>query len=313
MQVGIQMTESTTRTQTILSPFQQEMVLSVCPKGTYIAKAEYFQPEYVPGPIRVTVKTPGRHEDLLVIRMTRHGKVEKEALLLPVLTKLGLPVPEVLAAPKKDPDNPGNSAVAVYSFMPGITLQELSFRSTDDCNVASRLVLEGAVRLADVTPMLRKEPSVSLPTIKLADRLNAVVSKGGPWLEHEQFANATCKLGSVLEKTIDDLVFTGGDYQPANFLTDGKEVTGFVDFELAGYQDFMYGFVKYPIYNAYPFNKAGFVSFLLNETKVSVETFNIRLALGCLVTLQREISVTNGDHRYRNYVMEMLETAIASV
>ena len=124
------------------------------------------------------------------------------------------------------------------------------------------------------------------------------------------FTNAVETVRPLYDEMGDTTVFTAGDYQPANFLTDGKEITGFVDFELAGYQDFLYGFVKYPIYDMLPFMRDDFVAFLLRETGSPVQAFNRRLVLGCLVTLQREIPVTGGNDAYRNHVVQMMTEAL---
>ncbi len=137
-----------------------------------------------------------------------------------------------------------------------------------------------------------------------------VVQNGGPWLREQVFLNAVAKLRPVLAEVPDPLVFTGGDYQPANFLTDGTRLTGFVDFENACYQDFLFGFAKYPIYDLHPMNKAGFVPFLLERTGVSRRDFDIRLALGCLVTLQEEIAVRGLHETYRTHVLALLAEAL---
>jgi len=112
------------------------------------------------------------------------------------------------------------------------------------------------------------------------------------------------------------LVFTNGDYQPANFLTEEGELSGVVDFELAALQDPLVGFAKYPIYDMYPLNGAGVVDDFLESCGYSWKDFAPRLALGCLITLQREIIVEGGDeheHRYRERVITLLYHALDRV
>jgi hypothetical protein len=300
----------------MLSPFQEKLVLSVCPKGSRVKKANYFQEEYLPCPIRVAVRVPGGSERVLVLRMVRHsdGSIEKEARLFPVLLKLGLPVPEILAGPEKDPDSSGDPLVAVYSFLPGVSLQELSEGSKDGCELAIRLLLQATARLAELTPRIQSELGTnSIPEITLSIQLKIILDKGGPWLQEGEFSKAVEKLDPILEKIDGPPVFTNGDYQAANFLTDGEKVTGFVDFEYASYQDFSFGFAKYPIYDLAPLNKAGLVSRLMREKGISSDEFAIRVAVGCLKTLQREIPVTGGDDEYRTHVLGLLKEALNAV
>lgn len=297
----------------MLTAFQEDLLLAVCPSGSRIVKSEYFRPEYVPGPVRCIARIPGGSERTLVLRLARHGSVEEEARLLPILAGLGIPVPEVLAGPERDPGASG-AAVAVYSFLGGMNLQELSESSVEGCALAAGLVVEGAKKLADLTEELKADPRAQfLQTYTLSDQLAMIVRAAGPWVQEKTFADAVDALRPVLSGISDPPVFTGGDYQPANFLTDGKTLTGFVDFENSRYQDFLFGFAKYPIYDLHPLNKAGFVPFLLERTGVAPEHFDIRLAVGCLGTLQREIPVTGRDSEYREHVLRLLAGALNSI
>ena len=80
-----------------LTDLQTSMVLGVCPAGSRIVSAEHFRRKFLPAPIKVTARTPDGDARPVVIRLVRHGSVEDETRLLRVLSKLGLPVPEVLA------------------------------------------------------------------------------------------------------------------------------------------------------------------------------------------------------------------------
>jgi len=299
---------------TTLTPFQQKMLLSICPPGSRIVEACYFRREYLPCPVRVVVRGSDGSTRTLVLRMARHGDVQQEARLLPILAGMNLPVPQVLAGPARDGDAPGNPAIAVYSLLPGINLQELSQRSAQDCRLAGRLVIEAARQLASLTSKLRAMPQAGfVPTITLRDQLRGVLNKDDAWLREGAFRAAIEKLQRVLDDASRETVFTSGDYQPGNFLTDGTHVTGFVDFEMARCQDFLFGFAKYPIYDLHPLNKGGFVAFLLEQEQIAPRDFDVRLALGCLMTLQREIPVTGGDADYREHVLRLLAAACRSL
>lgn len=237
-----------------------------------------------------------------------------EAALLPILSGMGLPVPEVLAGPVIDPDSRDSTSTAVYSFLSGMNLQELSESSPDGCRLAMELVVQGAQKLAALTPQLRAAAEVRfLRTITLSQEVEMLIQSGGPWSGEPLFATAVGTLRTVLKEVQDSPVFTGGDYQPANFLTDGEKLTGFVDFENACYQDFLFGFAKYPIYDLHPLNRAGFVPFLLERMEIDPRQFDIRVALGCLKILQREIGVSGGEDRYREHVMQLLTGTLNSI
>ena len=289
------------------------MILSVCPKGSKIKTAEYFQQKYLPCPMRITIRLPDATEHGLVLRRSRHsdGCIIKEAKVFSALTNLGLPVPEVLAGPELDPETPDKHLVAVYSLLSGINLQEMSMLSTQECDKAGQLLLEATTQLAQLTPQIRAVLDPHLLVEKtLAWQLDRIIEKSGNWIETDEFNHAIIKLNPILKTNSDPLIFTNGDYQPANFLSNGSEITGYLDFEHACYQDFLFGFVKYPIYDLHPLNKAGFIDHLLTQKRISVSAFAIRLALGCLWTLGREIPVEGGDKNYRQHVLALLSQSL---
>ena len=138
----------------------------------------------------------------------------------------------------------------------------------------------------------------------------------GPWDGEATYANAVRTLKPVLSRIDTPLSFTNGDHQPANFLTDGKAVTGFLDFEDACLRDSLMSLTKYPVYDLHPFNKAGFVDLYLDRMGISRSDFAPRLAFMCLVTLQREIPVrpdSEDQSRYQAHVLRLLDEAMAGV
>lgn len=305
----------------MLTPFQQALILSLCPAGAQITAACYFQEEYLPCPIQVTVTDAHSATQTFVLRIVRRvdDDIRREVALLPVLHARGLPVPIVLAGPAYDPAQPEQPAVAVYSFLPGVTLQQISEQSAADLERAKLLLVEAVDRLAVLTKLLQAdlarspELATQLPRITLLDRWQQIIDQGGPWLQNALFGNALEVLRPTLAAIETDLVFTNGDYQPANFLSDGEQVTGFVDFELASFQDYLFGFAKYPIYDLHPLNKGGMIDYLLAQKGVTFADFAPRLALGCLATLQREIAVTGGDEAYRAHVLGRLAQALQAM
>ena len=81
-----------------LSDVQARAVLSIKPRGARITRAAYFDNYNLPCPIKVDVQLPDGGLESVVVRTTRHGSVELEALLLEALMKIDFPAPEVLAA-----------------------------------------------------------------------------------------------------------------------------------------------------------------------------------------------------------------------
>jgi aminoglycoside phosphotransferase (APT) family kinase protein len=230
-----------------------------------------------------------------------------------VLSRLGLPVPRLLAGPAFDPDNTRTGPTIVMSCLPGIDLQRMSQDSPEGREIACRLVLEGIGRLHSLTDAIRgEEIGRRLPQITLLTELRLIVERGGPWLQTPLFRQAIQQLLPTLAAIHTPLVFSNGDYQPANFLTDGRDLTGFVDFELARFEDPHYGVAKYRVYDIAPLHKAGFVERYLDSLRLSQADFAPRLAVRCLWTLQREISPDDldADDAYGRHVLQILRQAL---
>ena len=297
----------------ILSPFQQALILSVCPKGWRIVGAHYFQEAYQPGPIGVCAAGAKGGERSLVLRLSRRGGVVREMRLYGCLGRLGLPVPRVLAGPVSDSANPELGPMAVCSLLPGKDLQKWSEGSVAELEWAGQLLIEAVDRLRQMTAMLEGERCAEgLPRRTMAAELQGVTARGGEWLGERVFVEGVEILAPVLAAISTPLVFSNGDYQPANFLFDGSGLTGFVDFESACFEDPHIGFAKYPIYDLHPLNKAGLVGRYLRAGGISEGEFAPRLALRCLQTLQREISVSGpGDEGYRKHVLALLGGALS--
>ncbi len=196
-------------------------------------------------------------------------------------------------------------------FLPGINLQKLSMSSTSNLRLAKRLLIEGVVRLNALSPQLEASAGRILPKAGLTDILRTIESRESAWSEHALFRDAISHLRTGLPD--DALVFSNSDYQPGNFLTDGKTLTAYLDFEEAKFEDRLIGFAKYMIYDVAPMNRAGLVSDYLAYVGASPADFAPRLALGCLRTLQNEISPTGGDREmtaYRARVLDLLDKSL---
>jgi aminoglycoside phosphotransferase (APT) family kinase protein len=301
------------RATPVLTPFERSLVLGLCPRGSRIVRARWFRHHAYPCPVRVTVRLPSGSSHDLVVRSVRHrrGSLARETALYPVLARLGLPVPRVLAGPVADPRRPGRPPVAVLTLLPGETLQRIAERGGAALRRARDLLVEAVTWMHRLTPRVASSPAGRrVPRGGLAHHLAAILRKRGPWQREPEFQAAAARLGRALARDRTPLVFSNGDYQPANFLSDGARLTGFLDFEHAWFEDPLYGFAKYPIYDLHPLHGAGVVDAFLRRTGRTRADFAPRLALGCLATLSRELPVAGGNRRYRAHVLNLLRDTL---
>ena len=299
-----------------LTAFEARLVLSACPRRTRILKARYFPHHSYPCPIRVTVIHPDGAIQYLAVRGIRHrmGRLEREAALYPLLSRLGLPVPKVLAGPAVDPVRPGTGPRLVLSVLPGDNLQRISLMGGRQLAMARDLLLEAIQWLHRLTPRVKSDPAHRvIPHGGLTFHLGSILERKGPWLKESVYQEAARTLMPALEKVKMPLVFSNGDYQPANFLADRGRLSGFVDFEYAWFEDPLYGFTKYPIYDLHPLNGAGVVEAYLKRRGLTKRDFAPRLALACLATLNREIPVGPRKHAWRRHVLGLLRDSLKIV
>jgi len=301
-----------------LSPFQEELILSACPHGSRIVEARFAREDRLPCPVRVHIAVPGGAGRQFILRMDRHIEgVAREAALLPVLARLGLPVPTVLAGPAHDPAHPGLGPLSVLSVLPGQDLLSWAWDApAADLATAMRLVLEGVARLHALTEPLSRDPVAALlPRATVRAELDGVIARGGPWFDEPLFVRAVEVVRPLVAAIDTPLAFSSGDYNPGNFLWDGATVTGFIDFAWACFEDPHIGFAKYWLYDWFPLNKAGLIERYLETHGLSQADFAPRLATRCLWTLQREIPVADADGatdytRYRDRVLGFLRGAL---
>lgn len=298
----------------VLTQVEQEKILQADQSFRSISGAAYFDNYDLPCPVRVDVETKEGKIVTVVLRKNRHGDVRKEIQIIKALREYGLPVPDVLVDPFETEDN---EYAAVYSLLPGENLQKLSMRSDKDLILAKELLVQAVIKLIDASDFIKgHEVYKTLPRITLADELESLDSADNPWLKENLYADAIQKLQKVIPTINTPLVLSNGDYQPGNFLTKDGKITGFLDFESPLFQDPMMGFVKYPIYDLYPLGRTNVVETFLDKKGFSEKDFNLRLALGCLKILKKEIPVTGGDEEtqeYRHRVLSLLGKSLNAI
>lgn len=310
-----------------LSPFQEQLILSVCPAGSRILSARFHRVVRLPGPIWVSITLPDGAERMLILRLDqRIGGVEREAAILPGLARLGLPVPTVLTGPIVDPTRPEWGAMTILNVLPGQDLLAYSWDAPPPAlERAMRLVLDGVARLHALTDQIARDPIADqLPHITLLDELHGIVKRGGPWLDEPIFTTAIEQLLPIVSAINMPLVFSSGDYNPGNFLFEGEQLTGFIDFTWSCFEDPHIGMAKYWTCSWYPLDKAGIVERYLDEQQISFAEFAPRLAVRCLWTLQREIAVRGGEDilvddeyeshaDYRRRILDLLAKAMREI
>ncbi len=295
-----------------LTTVESKMLLGINSNFRSIVKAGYFDNYDLPCPVRVTIETSGGGLTDVVLRRNRHGEVRTEIQMFHALEEFGLPVPKVLAGPFQ---NDVGESEAVYSLLPGENLQKLGMRSEESLQEAKRLLVSAAIALTDATSFIENhEVAKLMPRFTLVAELEGLNKEDNPWFHEKVFQEASDYLRNVLKNIDTALVISNGDYQPGNFLAKDGKITGYLDFESASFQDPMMGFVKYPIYDMLPLSRTDIIDTFLRQKGFSKNDFNLRLALGCLKILQKEIPVTGGDietEEYRKRVLQLLREGIS--
>jgi aminoglycoside phosphotransferase len=295
----------------ILSIEDREFILSAFPLGAKILSTYFFDNYNLPCPVLVTLELADGTMHKAVFKKSRRSLRHNEPEILRILKRQGFPVPDVLKS-LGNADTP-TGKLTLMAFLPGVNLQKLSMSSPQNLQQAKMALIEGVSRLNALTAQLEASAGEILPKVKLTDILQAIETKESAWSEHALFRDAVSHLNTGLPN--DPLVFSNGDYQPGNFLTDGKTVTAFLDFEEARFEDRLIGFAKYLIYDLDPLNRAGLVRDYLAHVGSTPADFAPRLALGCLKTLQNEIAPTGGDREmatYRDRVFDLLRKSLGS-
>jgi|GEM_PF-3119117 len=305
-----------------MDAFLVGLVLSAYPQGpgAHILDCQSYRPGEVEFPLRVGVLLPDGRKEACVLKAGRFkGAAEREAALLPVLARLGLTVPALLAGPLVHPEYPACGPFIVLSELPGQPLPWIGV-NLEQADLGCRLLFQGVERLHQLTPALRGENVAAMLEEKtLLSELQGIRSRAGPWLDQPLFSAAVARLVPVLAGVREELVFSNGDYNPLNFLYEGNQLTGWIDFGLACFEDPYIGFAKFIIwgFDSYGWGtgvKAGLVERYLYAHNLSRAEFAPRLALHCLWRLQREISVSGEeDASYREAVLKVLEEALKDI
>jgi len=301
-----------------MDAFQESLALDGYPAGTRIVKVDSYRPGYMRYPLRIGVQlSSGREVYCALKAVPLSGGIEREAKLLPVLARFGLPVPAVLSGPAIHPDYPDAGAMVVLSEMPGKPLPWVN-ATLAEIDLTCRLHQKAVARLHQLTEQVRYvDMAKELPEKTMLFELKGIVRRGGPWLKTKVFSEAVQRLHSIVTSIETPLIFSNGDYNPLNFLHDGQDVTGWIDFAGACFEDPYIGFAKFIIWGFDSFgwgSKGGLVERYLYTQDVSRSEFAPRLALRCLWRLQRDTSVASEKDAFqREAILKVLRASLMAL
>ena len=125
-----------------LSTFQEAFILSAFPSGSRILSARFHRTVRLPCPIWARIALANGEAQAVILRMDYTvGGVEREAAVLPVLARYGLPVPTILAGPVIHLTQPNAGAMTLLTVLPGQDLLSWSWdasaEDSEHCNSKS--------------------------------------------------------------------------------------------------------------------------------------------------------------------------------
>jgi aminoglycoside phosphotransferase (APT) family kinase protein len=249
----------------------------------------------------------------LILRLDRWEEgVVNEARLLPLLARVGLPVAEVLAEPTIDPDAPELGPMAVYSVLPGRNLLQLIYQACrNEKLVLAELLLDAIDRLQAVTPHLKTlltqgELGDLLPHRGLSYELRAATMGEAQWGD-PAFTRAVEVLTPLVDQVEAPACFWNGDSNPANFLCDGRRLTGFVDFAHASWHDPHYGLARFTVYHWVHLDRPLLFQRYRERHHLSERDFALRSAVHCLWMLQTSVPGEPVGGAYRARILTQLD------
>jgi aminoglycoside phosphotransferase len=295
-------------------------LLSAYPPGTEILGTWSYRPGYRAYPMRISVRLPdGSTEQCVIKAGDSIEPLMREAGVLRFLAGIGLSVPAVLAGPVALADQNEVGTLMVLSELPGHSLPWCGVTSLAEADLTCRLLIRGVLRLHELTEQVSRHAIAGeLPRVTLSSELGEIVQRGGEWLGVDPFAQAIDRLQRVVAGVEVPLVFSNGDYNPLNFLHEGDDLTGWIDFEAARFEDPHIGFAKFQLWRLDEYGwgtgmKAGLIERYLYAQGVSRREFAPRLVLRCLRHLQQEVSVCGeADTIQRGHLLNVLDEGLSA-
>ena len=301
-----------------MTPAIQKLLLAGFPPGSRLIEATSYRPGYLPFPMRVLIEAPSGEISPCAVKFNTPGGMKREALALRLLDQVGFPVPRILCPPIDA--GLQDRKLLVMSEVSGSPLPWCGLKSLDEAHLTCRILIEGVRRLHALTNQMSDlDTGKIFPRMTLPGELNEVKAEAGEWTQVSLFQCALDTLGAVIPQISTPLVFSNGDYNPINFLYDGKELCGFVDFEGACFEDPHIGFAKFLIwsYDDYGWGtgaKAGLVERYLYTRNLSQREFAPRLVLRCLRHLIHESAYDlNREDKGRTHIFNLVSEGLEAL
>ena len=304
-----------------LTPSLKLLLLSCFPVGTQIVTAQSYRPGYLPFPMCVHVQTPEGEAQRCVVKINRRDLIIRETRALRILARIGMPVPVPLSEPLALPSE--DRALVVLSELSGRSLPWCGVTSLVEADRTCHLVLEAIDRLHQITGRLQEEEkrdtTAIFPCNTLDAEYKATVAEAGEWMQVSLFQHAVKVIGRALADATTPLVFSNGDYNPLNFLTDGGALCGFVDFEGACFENPHIGFAKFLIWKRDIYGwgtgaKVGLVERYLYSRNVSRCAFAPILVLRCLRHLIQDVSIKDSkDQQAREHILQIVAEGLQTL
>ena len=303
----------------MLPSFLEPLVLSCFPVGAQVISAQSYRPEYRLFPICIHVQVPGCDVQRYVVKLNRSDLIYREAQALRILTDMGMPVPKPIREPI--PLFHEDRALLVLTEVSGRSLPWCGVTSVAKADQSCRLVLEAVRRLHQLTERLQEDSESSgvFPRHTLRAEYAEIVAASREWMQVSLFQKGVEVIGKALQHESTPLVFSNGDYNPLNFLTDGQALCGFVDFEGACFENPHIGFAKFLIWSDDDYGwgagaKTGLVERYLYSEDVSRRAFAPILVLRCLRHLVQDVSVKDSrDQAVREHILHLVAEGLQTL
>ena len=301
-----------------LDEAQYDLVMSACSSGSQITRLEPFVAGWSRYPVSILIKQPTGREYWLLLQMTEHRHAcEAEQTVIPILRKAGLPVPELLSSPVTHGDSGGTMLLTTRPRGKQLSFVDVSAKELDR---TCELILEAVHLYEGATERILVDALAGevLTTRTLQSDLESLVSGEGAWLSDARFRDAVAQLQSTVDGIDTPLVFTNGNVNSWHCLTEDGRLSGLINLSASCIEDPLIGFAKFRLWEQdrgwVPFKRAGIIERYLYSRNMTQSDFAPRLALCCLLELQRGgIPVSGEPSEYREWVLEVLDRSLSGM
>ncbi len=282
--------------------------------GSRIHGAQPYRRHPSPFPVKLELSTAdGLMECVVKTAPTHASRLSVEATALAVMEQIGADAPRLLAGPTLTSTDDGPIEFLVMTVLPGKSLPWLSVNDVATADRTCRLLFRAIETLHGLTDRLIALPAGDTIARRTLDQeLADLLARTTPWVETSLFDRAVDLLNRHVADHRLPLVFSNGDYNPLNVLTDDDGMTGWVDFEHAAIEDPLIGLPKFQFWaddsGWMLASQTGLVERYLYRHRVSPDAFAIRVLLRGLTHLH-----DSAPDKPPTVMIDTMENAIATL